>query len=83
MGRAPSTRMDAPSRSFCSPIEDLAERKRRLNATHTIEALLATGVIPIVNENDTVAVEEIRMGDNDVLSSLVAGDGAGADCWSS
>jgi glutamate 5-kinase len=53
--------------------QDLAERKRRLNATHTIEALLATGVIPIVNENDTVAVEEIRMGDNDVLSSLVAG----------
>jgi len=53
--------------------QDLAERKRRLNATHTIDALLATGVIPIVNENDTVAVEEIRMGDNDVLSSLVAG----------
>jgi glutamate 5-kinase len=53
--------------------QDLAEPKRRLNAAHTIEALLATGVIPIVNENDTVAVEEIRMGDNDVLSSLVAG----------
>jgi glutamate 5-kinase len=53
--------------------QDLAERKRRLNAAHTIEALLTTGVIPIVNENDTVAVEEIRMGDNDVLSSLVAG----------
>jgi glutamate 5-kinase len=53
--------------------EDLAERKRRLNATHTIESLFAAGVIPIVNENDTVAVEEIRMGDNDVLSSLVAG----------
>jgi glutamate 5-kinase len=53
--------------------QDLAERKRRLNATHTIESLFAAGVIPIVNENDTVAVEEIRMGDNDVLSSLVAG----------
>jgi glutamate 5-kinase len=53
--------------------EDLAERKRRLNAVHTIESLFAAGVIPIVNENDTVAVEEIRMGDNDVLSSLVAG----------
>jgi glutamate 5-kinase len=53
--------------------EDLAERKRRLNAIHTLEALLETGVIPIINENDTVAVEEIRMGDNDVLSSLVAG----------
>lgn len=53
--------------------EDLAERKRRLNAVHTLEALLETGVIPIINENDTVAVEELRMGDNDVLSSLVAG----------
>jgi glutamate 5-kinase len=53
--------------------EDLAERKRRANAIHTLDALLATGVIPIINENDTVAVEEIRMGDNDVLSSLVAG----------
>jgi glutamate 5-kinase len=53
--------------------QDLAERKRRLNAVRTIESLHAAGVIPIVNENDTVAVEEIRMGDNDVLSSLVAG----------
>jgi glutamate 5-kinase len=53
--------------------QDLAERKRRDNAVHTIQALLAAHVIPIVNENDTVAVEEIRMGDNDVLSSLVAG----------
>jgi glutamate 5-kinase len=53
--------------------QDLAERKRRLNAVHTIESLFTAGVIPIVNENDTVAVEEIRMGDNDVLSSLVAG----------
>jgi glutamate 5-kinase len=53
--------------------QDLAERKRRLNAVHTIESLFAADVIPIVNENDTVAVEEIRMGDNDVLSSLVAG----------
>jgi glutamate 5-kinase len=53
--------------------QDLAERKRRDNAVHTIQALLEAGVIPIINENDTVAVEEIRMGDNDVLSSLVAG----------
>jgi glutamate 5-kinase len=52
--------------------QDLAERPRRLNAAHTISALLAAGVVPIVNENDTVAVEEIRFGDNDVLSSLVA-----------
>ena len=53
--------------------QDLAERMRRNNAIHTIQTLLEAGVIPIVNENDTVAVEEIRMGDNDVLSSLVAG----------
>jgi len=52
--------------------QDLAERHRRTNAKQTIEALLDAGVVPIVNENDTVAVEEIRLGDNDVLSSLVA-----------
>ncbi len=52
--------------------QDLAERRRRANATSTISELLGAGVIPIVNENDTVAVEEIRLGDNDVLSSLVA-----------
>ncbi|HVN91769.1 MAG TPA: glutamate 5-kinase [Candidatus Binataceae bacterium] len=51
---------------------DLAEKKRRDNAIHTIQALLTAGVIPVINENDTVAVEEIRMGDNDVLSSQVA-----------
>lgn len=53
--------------------QDVAERKRRLNAMHTIQTLIAADVIPVINENDTVAVEEIRMGDNDVLSSLVAG----------
>ena len=52
--------------------QDLAERRRRVNANQTIAALLGAGVVPIVNENDTVAVEEIRLGDNDVLSSLVA-----------
>jgi len=52
--------------------QDVAERPRRLNAVRTIRALLAAEVLPAVNENDTVAVEEIRMGDNDVLSSLVA-----------
>jgi len=52
--------------------QDLAERRRRINARQTILTLLGAGVIPIVNENDTVAVEEIRLGDNDVLSSLVA-----------
>ena len=52
--------------------QDVAERRRRANANATISELLGAGVIPIVNENDTVAVEEIRLGDNDVLSSLVA-----------
>ena len=52
--------------------EDLADRRRRENALRTIETLLKHGAVPIVNENDTVAVEEIRFGDNDRLSALVA-----------
>jgi glutamate 5-kinase len=51
---------------------DLADRRRYLNARNTLAALLAQGAIPIVNENDTVATEEIRVGDNDNLSALVA-----------
>ncbi|MFH1848037.1 MAG: glutamate 5-kinase [Candidatus Omnitrophota bacterium] len=52
--------------------EDLNNRKRYLNAKNTISALLEQDVIPVVNENDTVSVEEIKFGDNDRLSSLVA-----------
>lgn len=52
--------------------EDLANRKRFLNARHTFEKLLEHGVVPVVNENDTVAVEEIKVGDNDSLAALVA-----------
>jgi glutamate 5-kinase len=52
--------------------EDLSDRRRYLNSRNTLEALLDHGIIPIVNENDTVATEEIRFGDNDYLSSLVA-----------
>ncbi|MDX2167328.1 MAG: glutamate 5-kinase [Deltaproteobacteria bacterium] len=54
--------------------DDLANRRRYLNARHTFEALLEAGVLPIVNENDSVAVEEVRFnfGDNDNLSALVA-----------
>jgi glutamate 5-kinase len=52
--------------------EDFAERRRRNNARQTFATLLGAGVIPIVNENDTVSVDEIRLGDNDMLSSLVA-----------
>jgi glutamate 5-kinase len=52
--------------------EDLANRQRYLNAKHTFHMLLESSIIPIVNENDTVAVEEMKFGDNDHLSSLVA-----------
>lgn len=52
--------------------EDLANRKRYLNAKHTLQKLLESSIVPIVNENDTVAVEEIKFGDNDHLSALVA-----------
>ncbi|QBQ53717.1 glutamate 5-kinase [Nitrosococcus wardiae] len=52
--------------------EDLADRSRYLNARSTLRTLLQLGVVPIVNENDTVATEEIRFGDNDTLSALVA-----------
>jgi len=52
--------------------DDLANRQRYLNARSTLRTLLGLGVVPIVNENDTVAVEEIRFGDNDTLAGLVA-----------
>ncbi len=52
--------------------EDVGDRRRFLNACHTLDALLARGIVPIVNENDTVAVEEIRFGDNDTLAAQVA-----------
>ena len=52
--------------------DDLADRRRYLNARNTLEALLDYGIIPIVNENDTIATEEIRFGDNDNLSALIA-----------
>jgi glutamate 5-kinase len=51
--------------------EDLADRKRYLNARSTIRTLLGLGVIPIINENDTVAIDEIRFGDNDTLAAMV------------
>jgi len=52
--------------------DDLGNRRRYLNAKHTIEALLERNVIPIINENDSVTVEEIKIGDNDTLSATVA-----------
>jgi glutamate 5-kinase len=53
--------------------EDLAHRHRYLNARNTLQTLLAWGILPIINENDTVVVEEIKFGDNDQLSALIAG----------
>lgn len=53
--------------------DDLRHRVRHLNARNTMLALLRRSIVPIVNENDTVAVDEIKVGDNDVLASLVTG----------
>jgi len=50
---------------------DLADRQRYLNARSTLRTLLALGVIPIINENDTVVTDEIKFGDNDTLGALV------------
>ena len=52
--------------------DDLKDRTRHLNAHNTLATLLARGVVPIINENDTVAVEEIKFGDNDRLGALAA-----------
>jgi glutamate 5-kinase len=52
--------------------DDLTNRTRYLNARSTLRKLLDMGVIPVVNENDTVACEELRFGDNDTLAALVA-----------
>ncbi len=52
--------------------EDLADRTRYLNARSTLATLLELGVIPIINENDTVVTDEIKFGDNDTLGALVA-----------
>lgn len=51
--------------------EDLADRHRYLNARSTLYTLLALGIVPIVNENDTVITDEIKLGDNDTLGALV------------
>jgi glutamate 5-kinase len=51
--------------------DDLANRLRFLNARATLDVLLSCGIVPVINENDTVVVEEIKFGDNDNLSALV------------
>ena len=52
--------------------DDLSNRKRYLNARATLQALVGYGVVPIINENDTVVTDEIKFGDNDTLGALVA-----------
>jgi len=52
--------------------DDIADRERYLNARSTLRTLIKMGVVPIINENDTVATDEIRFGDNDTLAGLVA-----------
>ncbi|WP_335342754.1 glutamate 5-kinase [Sedimenticola sp.] len=52
--------------------DDLTNRKRYLNARSTLRTLIRLGVVPVVNENDTVANQELRFGDNDTLAALVA-----------
>src|SRR4029077_9614064 len=52
--------------------EDTEERRRHLNARATIDQLLKLGAVPVINENDTVATDEIRFGDNDRLAARVA-----------
>jgi glutamate 5-kinase len=52
--------------------DDIVQRRHYLNARHTIDRLLELGCVPVVNENDTVATQEIRYGDNDRLAALVA-----------
>jgi glutamate 5-kinase len=59
--------------------DDLADRKRYLNARSTLTTLLSLGVVPIINENDTVVTDEIKFGDNDTLGALVA-NLVDADC---
>ena len=52
--------------------DDLRSRERYINARSTLRELLNLGVVPVVNENDTVVTDEIRFGDNDTLAALVA-----------
>ena len=59
--------------------DDTEDRRRYLNAQSTMETLMGQRVLPVVNENDTVATQEIRYGDNDRLAALVA-EMVGADC---
>jgi glutamate 5-kinase len=63
---------DAPCAQVLLTYDDLQRRSRFVNAKNTIDELLERGALPIVNENDTVAVEELKVGDNDNLAAYVA-----------
>jgi glutamate 5-kinase len=52
--------------------DDLQDRRRYLNAKHVMERLIGEGVVPIINENDTISVDELKFGDNDTLAGMVA-----------
>jgi len=67
-----------PAAQILVTLDDLEHRRRYLNASATLERLLGLGVIPVVNENDSVATEEIRFGDNDRLAARI-GQAAHAD----
>ncbi|WCR00723.1 glutamate 5-kinase [Paracoccus aestuarii] len=61
-----------PTAQILLTLEDSADRRRYLNSRATMQTLLSLGVVPIVNENDTVATDEIRFGDNDRLAAQIA-----------
>ncbi len=66
------SKMKIQSSQILLTAEDLENRRKYLNARNTIFALLDLGVVPIINENDTTSTEEIRFGDNDKLSAIIA-----------
>jgi glutamate 5-kinase len=77
--QALAARHDMTVAQILLTLGDTEQRRRYLNARHTIETLLELGAIPVVNENDTVATAEIKYGDNDRLSARVASM-VSADC---
>jgi len=66
------TKYDLQTAQVLLTHDDLSNRQRYLNARNTVRSLLDLGVVPIINENDTVVTDEIRFGDNDTLAALVA-----------
>ncbi|HEY0905560.1 MAG TPA: glutamate 5-kinase, partial [Methylophilus sp.] len=64
--------LDWPCAQILLTHADLADRRRYLNIDNTLRTLLSHGALPIVNENDTVATKELRVGDNDNLAAMVA-----------